>query len=143
MTSINVPTIIDTNILVYASNTSSLYYKKADSFIAANCSYLMLSNQNINEYLRVVTHKVYPNPLSIGDALHNIIEYKRTFNRYIIPNLKTHETFIRLLKKYSVTSNQIFDSYLVALAVSNNVFSLATLNSKHFSNYSEISIIQL
>jgi predicted nucleic acid-binding protein len=45
------------------------------------------------------------------------------------------------IDKHNLKGNKIFDAYLVATAMSNNIFSIATDNVRDFSIYKEIKVI--
>jgi len=46
-----------------------------------------------------------------------------------------------LIKKYNVSGTEIFDAYLVATALSNNILTIVTDNVKYLSKYKEITVL--
>ena len=60
--------------------------------------------------------------------------------RIISPDYKTHNIALELIKKHNLSSNLIFDAYLTATAISNNVYTIATDNVKDFKKF-EIDIL--
>jgi predicted nucleic acid-binding protein len=132
--------LIDSNILIYSINSSSPKHVKAQNFIQGNIGNLELAHQNIFETLRVLTHSKFPNPMKTTKALEAVENIVKAC-RVIAPDYKTHRVAIELIKKHGVVSNQIFDAYLVATAISNGIDELATDNTKDMQRFSEITII--
>jgi predicted nucleic acid-binding protein len=131
--------LLDTNILVYAINSDSPKNKKAQEFIQGNIRFLEAAHQNIFEALRVLTHPKFINPMSVNKAHNSIMEITSRC-RIIYPNNKTHYLALELIEKYNLSSNRIFDAYLAATAISNDIDSLATDNEKDFGHF-PISIV--
>ncbi len=126
--------LLDSNILVYAINARSPKNKIAQSFIQENLGKLIIAHQNILETLRVLTHTKFPNPLSAQQAIKEITVITNACH-IIIPNYKTHYLALELIKKHNLVGNYIFDAYLAATAISNNITSIATDNEKDFKKY--------
>lgn len=143
MTSNSKYIVVDTNMLVYATNKSSSHYKSSNKFLRENFASIVLCNQVVNEYLRVLTHKSFQKPLKMSLAIKNVEAYKKSFGSFILPNNNTHSVFIDLINKYELTSNKVFDAYLVATAISNNVNRLVTFNTKDFEIFDEIEVVDL
>lgn len=134
--------LIDSNVLVYAINDSSSKNKVARVFLKKSFknSNLCLAQQNITESLRILTHNKFPKPWNAKEAIEQIS--KMTNNMSVIsPNIKTLFYFFEIIRKIRVSSKQIFDAYLVATALSNGVFTIATDNVRDFKIFEEINII--
>lgn len=132
--------LIDSNVLVYAINSSSPKHVKAQRFIQRNVGKLQVAHQNIFEALRVLTHTKFPSPMEITEAVKAIENIIKACD-IIAPDYKTHRITLELIKKYKITSNQIFDAYLAATAISNGIDTLATDNIKDLQIFSEITVI--
>lgn len=132
--------LIDSNILVYAINTYSPKHKKAQIFLQENVGNLVVAQQNILETLRVLTHPKFPKPMKIKEALI-AVEKILEAARIIHPESETYYILLELIKKYNLGGDKIFDGYLVATALSNNVKVLATDNTKDFQGLTEIKMI--
>lgn len=118
----------------------SLKQKRAQKFLTENLNILVVTHQNIFETLRVITYPKYPRPMHIKDALvavENILEVCDI----VSPNWKTKDIAIDLIKKYHLSSDMIFDAYLVATALSNGINEIATDNVKDFKRFTEIKVI--
>ena len=132
--------LIDSNILVYSINSSSPKYKKAQQFLQDNLSNLEIAHQNIFETIRVLTHPKFPTPLSVKDALDAIDQILKVAN-IICPDYKTYQITLELIKKHGLSSDQVFDAYLVATAKVNGVNIIATDNVADFKKFEGIEIV--
>ncbi len=141
MTSTKNNILVDTNILVYSTDSSSAHHAESVAYMKSNYTGLVLCNQNVNEYIRVVTHAKFIQPLKTEEALKNIEAIKKSFYSFVLPTDRTHKVFVELLKKYKVVANQVFDTYLVAIALSNSINSIVTFNGNDFDKFKEINII--
>lgn len=131
--------LLDSNILVYAINHASPKHKLAQRFIAENVSDLTIAHQNIFETLRVLTHPKFPSPMKTAQALEAVERITRTC-QIIHPDEKTYHLTLLLIKKYKLSSDRIFDAYLAATALSNDISTIATDNTRDFKVFSEISV---
>ena len=132
--------LIDSNILVYAINSSSPKHVDAQKFIQGNVGKLQVAHQNIFETLRVLTHAKFPNPMKTNEAVGAVESIIKACD-IIAPDYKTHRIALELIKKYKIVSNQIFDAYLAATAISNGVDTLASDNIKDLQKFSEITVV--
>lgn len=123
--------LVDTNIIVYAINADSPKNQTAQSFLQENVGALIITHQNIFETLRVLTHPKFSNPMKSYEA-KNALEPIIKACKIIYPNNKTHHLALELIQHHNVVGNQIFDAYLAATALSNNVVDIATDNEKDF-----------
>lgn len=135
------PILVDTNVFVFASNKSSSKHKAALQFIKTSPN-ICLAHQNIVETLRVVTHPKYLRPQSIERASKQIQSFiDQASVKIISPKNDTLQIFLKLMQVYKPKGNAIFDSYLVATMLSNNIKQIATDNDKDFKKYKQIKVI--
>lgn len=132
--------LVDSNILVYAINTSSPKHRKAQRFLQQNIGRFFVAHQNILETLRVLTHKKFPNPMRPKDAVEAMGRIIRS-GRVISPDYKTHQIAVELVKKHELSGDEIFDAYLFATALVNGVGVLATDNVKDFRKFEGLELI--
>lgn len=132
--------IIDSNILVFSIDKFSIKHKKAQKFLQENLGSLEITHQNIFETLRVITYPKFPNPMQIQDALDAVECILKTCS-IISPNWKTQSIALELIKKYRLSSDMVFDAYLAATALSNDINTIATDNTKDFQKFTELKII--
>lgn len=131
--------LIDSNVLIYAINTSSPKHLVAQRFLQ-NQDGLEIAHQNVFETLRILTHPRFANPMPVATAIQAITAITK-HSTVIFPTLETHEVALALINKYSISGSEIFDAYLVATALTNNVQKVATDNVKHLQKYQEIVVI--
>ena len=138
--------LLDTNILVYAINTTSQYHskcnairKKAISGELQSC----ITPQIISEFYAITTDpKRVEHPLTKEEAVGEIENYIRSENVIkILPRPDSFTRIIDLLKRYNVSRQQIFDLLLVATMLSNNIKRICTYNQNDFILFSEIEVI--
>jgi predicted nucleic acid-binding protein len=126
--------LIDSNILVYAINADSPKSTEAQIFLLRNSDNLEVAHQNIFEALRVLTHPKFSQPMKPNDAQDSIMAIVNAC-KIIYPNNKTHYLALELIKEHNLFGNKIFDAYLAAIALSNNVTKIATDNVKDFKKF--------
>ena len=138
--------LLDTNMLVYAADTTSPFHLSAktlrDKGVAGKSS-LCVCPQVLNEFFAVVTDsKRVGSPRSQEEALLEIEKYHRSSNILkIFPGPQVIAKTLDLLKQYSTTRQAIFDLHLVATMLSNNVTRLYTYNRDHFTKFNEIQLL--
>lgn len=132
--------LVDSNILIYAINSRSSKHVQAQDFLQRNVKSLALAHQNILESMRVLTHERFANPMVPHDALLAIENISRncTIISPDIEALRLAEAFIR---KHSTAGNRIFDVYLAATAIASGVTKIATDNTKDFTRFGQLEII--
>ena len=132
--------LVDSNILVYAINRRSPKNTQAEDFLQKFVGNFLVAHQNILEALRVLTHPKFPNPMQLNSAiaaLQSIINAATI----ISPDHRTYRITAELIKNYTLKSDQIFDAYLVATALVNDVYEIATDNERDFLKIKEIKVI--
>lgn len=139
--------LIDTNVLVYAADEMSPFHQASktlrDKSLKGEIS-LCISPQVLNEFFATVTNpKRVGNPRTREDALLEIEKYFRLEAILkIYPGPQTIETTLSLLKQYDIKRQQIFDLYLVATMLSNNVTRIYTFNQADFCKFKEIEVLE-
>lgn len=131
---------VDANLLVYSDNKSSQYYQVCRQFLLKEQENLVVANQTLFEFLRVVTHPKYPRRLPLQTAMNDVRKYSSLFE-VLYETEKDLETFQSLCEKYKLGSNRIFDTKLVAILVNNHIPRIATINEKDFSVFGEIQVV--
>ncbi|MBF0121549.1 MAG: PIN domain-containing protein [Desulfobacterales bacterium] len=133
---------IDTNILVYATQTEFLVHREKAIAIFENLEMnYFISNQIINEYCNVVTNKnLYKNYLTMADAAFNIKKFVEDFSIVSIPSYKPH-SFEEAVEKYKIERKKIFDFSIYYTMIQNDIYAIATANEKDFIIFPDIEII--
>lgn len=132
--------LIDSNILIYAINVDSPKHKKAQKFLKENIAVLNIAHQNILEAIRVLTHPKFPKPMKIKDAVTAVNAISQAL-QIILPNQSTFYLTIDLVQTYKLTGNRIFDAYLAATAMTNDIDTIATDNTNDFQKFSGLKIL--
>lgn len=132
--------LIDSNIIVYALNLDSSKNKKARIYLESNVGNFSIAHQNMLEVIRVLTHKNFLRKVSLQRVLKEVSAIAETCN-VIAPKETTIYLMVDIIKKYSISGNQIFDAYLAATAISNKIYTIVTDNEKDFKKIKEIRVI--
>lgn len=130
--------LIDSNILIYALNRDSPQHKTAQQFLQRQDE-LLFTQQNIFETLRILTHSKFSNPFPPSQAVE-AVQLITSQSTVIFPTIDTTAIACALIEKYRITGSEIFDAYLVATALSNDIKQIATDNTKHLKKYKEIQV---
>lgn len=141
------PIFFDTNILIYNQDKSSQFYKIASKWhnkaLTGEIN-AVLSSQNLLEFAAVMTNpNKITHPLTQKYTATEINKYIDTDKFEIIyPNNETLKTFSALLKKYPMKNpRQIFDLFLVATMISNDLYQILTLNKQDFQ-FKEVKVVR-
>lgn len=144
---ISEPVLVDTNILVYAHNQDSLFHSQALHLIhlvLAGEIKGILTEQNLLEFYAIITDpRRVTNPLATTEALKLINNYLNSPFEIILPTKDSMEIILSLCKQKKICGSQIFDAFLVATMLSNQVKTIITLNVKDFMHFIQIEIIDL
>ena len=132
--------LIDSNILVYAINADSPKYNLAKKFLLENSRNLHIAHQNVLETYRILTHPKFPNPMNPKNAMSSILAVAGSC-KILSPNNKTYYLVLELIRLYKPKVNHVFDVYLVATALSNEISLIATDNVRDFKKFRGVKII--
>ena len=129
-------TLLDTNILVYAVNEDSEFYKAASeihSKVLDGSIQACISMQNLIEFYSIITSNRVQKPLPAQIAFDEIDKYiadqrikKIQFNGDALVTLR------ELAIKYNVTAQNIYDLKIVATMLVNNIGEIITANERGF-----------
>jgi predicted nucleic acid-binding protein len=137
---------LDTNILVYAADTTSPFHTAARTLRDKGLKgrfLLCVAPQVLLEFFAVITSaKRVTTPLSPSEAITEIKKYlKASKILKIYPKEDVLERTLELVKTYEVKRQEIFDLQLVATMLSNGVKRMYTYNTDHFSKFTEIEVL--
>lgn len=130
--------IIDSNIIIYSINSDSPKFETAREFLLKTKD-LYFTHQSMLESMRVLTHPKFARPMKSKVALKEV-EKRIDLGRMVSPKEITYTILIELIKKHELTSDVVFDAYLVATALSNDIDTIATDNEKDFDKFEEIKV---
>lgn len=132
---------IDTNILVYASDANSPWYRKANQALKNAISGgvpLFISPQVLREYLSVATRSVTHEKTIPWDKINkNHLRFQRTFK--VLPeDTATAQKLGELVQKYHVSGKQVHDANIVATMLMHGIQSILTHNVDDFKRYNSL-----
>lgn len=138
--------LLDTNILVYAADETSVYHQ--DAIILREKGLrgeipLCICPQVLTEFFAIVTDpRRVNNPRTPAEARSEIKKYIQSKNILkIYPGPDIIKRILDLLTRYEVSKQEIFDLQLVATMLANNVVRIYTYNQDDFSRYPEIEVL--
>jgi len=137
---------LDTNLLVYASQAESPFHASSRAVIEKGMMgdlSLCISPQVLAEFYSTITSpKRVTDPISHDQA---VTEMKKYMSSKRIAKIFAHKAaldkMLRLLEKYPVKQQEIFDLQLVATMVSNGVTRIYTYNEDDFKRFTEIAVL--
>ncbi|MCI5150221.1 MAG: PIN domain-containing protein [Candidatus Electrothrix sp. MAN1_4] len=130
---------VDTNILIYASNSESPFHQFARDAIERlekESAELFISRQVLREYLATMTR---PDMLTEELSRESVIEAVRNFEEDFTVFNDTSgvtEQLLELAETVSVSGKQIHDANIVATMLVNDVHELLTHNVSDFKRFS-------
>ncbi len=141
---ISEPLLLDSNVLVYAHNEDSSFHSQALKLVTEIIRgeiFGVLSSQNLLEFYSVITdERRLDGPLAPKLASGLVNEYLFSPFEIIYPNLETNKIIIEMLKKNEFKNGQVFDVFLVATMLSNDIRHIVTANVTDFKKFDGISV---
>jgi predicted nucleic acid-binding protein len=132
--------LVDTNVLIYAKDTSSVFHQVAFNIFQGGES-LFITSKNLTEYYAVTTRGAQP-LLTPSEALQDINEFTSNCS-LLFPNEASHRQLSSLILKYQPIGLLVHDFEIAAIAIAHGIKQIATLNKKDFSIISEIEVLDL
>jgi len=138
--------LIDTNILIYATDRKNKFYKKAKKVIGdvlegsiKGC----IAYQNLYEFIAVVTDPKRVNrPLTLKRAVAVVKKYREATNIKKVYPLETNlDNFLKLISDYKVSKQDIFDLVLIATMRDNEINGIYTTEDKTFKKFNFLQVI--
>lgn len=141
------PLLFDSNVLIYAHNEDSPFHPQAVHSITKVVKGKILgvlTSQNLLEFYSVITDKRrLPNPINPKQASELVREYLSSPFEIIYSNVNTNKIMAELTKKNEFKNGQIFDVFLIATMLSNNIRHIITANVDYFQKFDGITILDL
>jgi toxin-antitoxin system PIN domain toxin len=137
---------LDTNVLVYASETDNPLHQAAASFIdrvVAGEVLSCVSPQVMGELFSTITNpRKIKNPCQPDEAVR-IVEalWEAETIRRIYPGEGTLSLTMNLARRYQLKGLVFFDAQIVATMLDNGVTTIYTANEKDFARFEEIEAI--
>ena len=138
--------LLDTNIIVYAADTSSPFHQNSknirDNALLGNLE-ICICPQVLMEFFAILTDsKRVKNPRAPEEVIAEMEKYLSSKNiSMIYPKRDTLPKTIELLGKYNLKRQIVFDAQLVATMLSNNVTRIYTYNQDDFLKFEEVEVL--
>jgi len=138
--------LLDSNVIVYAADSSSPFHIPSrtlrDKGFNGEIS-LCVCPQVLKEFFAVITNpKRVTTPITPAEAMAEVENYFRAEKILkIYPGADILARLIILFGKYEVKRQEIFDLQLVATMLSNDIKRLYTYNKEHFLRFTEIEVL--
>ena len=130
--------LVDTNIFIYAYDTSSIFHQKAVEFLSNDELALCTSTKNVAEFFAVLSKIGQP----FVKAYTFYLDIKSNVD-LLFPSEGSLSIFEILLQKYQPKGNLVFDLEIVSIALENQVSEIATVNAKDLEGISEITVLAI
>ena len=129
---------LDTNILVYAKDQSSIYHTWSLDIIEGPME-CVTSSKNLLEYFAVVT-KGHEPMLAPVEAETDLNEFMDSFE-ILFPNGSSFQICLDLAGNHQPKGLLIHDFEIAAIAIANGISKLATVNAGDFKVIEELDLI--
>jgi toxin-antitoxin system PIN domain toxin len=139
--------LVDTNVLVYAADTSSSFHEPSQQLRDRGFRGevpLVVTPQVLMEFFAVITSpRRVTAPRSPEEARTEVEKYIHADRlQKIYPDQATLEHTIELLQQHpQVTRQEIFDLFLVATMMANGIIRIYTYNHQHFTRFAGIEVL--
>ncbi len=130
--------LLDSNVLLYAMDKSSKYHTASIDILENKTYELFVSTKNIAEVFAVCS-KINIDKILVLKFLENIVFKIATL---IYPDKESFSNFIKIIKKYNIKGNQVYDMEIASIMLSNGINTIATFNHKDFNEISDIEILK-
>ncbi len=129
---------LDTNILVYAFDETSVFHEKSAEIFLNEDNNLFAATKNISEFFAVCSKLNLDLNNTFG--FYNDLKDNCTI---LMPTEHSLSIFETLIKKYKPRGNRIYDIEIVSIMLANELTKVATANIDDFKNISEIEVIEI
>lgn len=139
--------LFDSNVLVYVHNQDSPFYAASAKFLTLVITGEMrgvLAQQNLLEFYSIVTDaRRVTHPLSPHEAASLVAAYLQSPFTIVVPTTQTAQLALTMSKHQHLVNGRIFDAYLAATMITNEVQVIVTANVKDFASFPELEVIDL
>lgn len=145
MTTSNNLYLLDTNILVYATDITSPFYDSCRTIRDKGLKgeiIVCVAPQVLLEFFAVVTSpKRVTKPMKSDKAIEEVQKYLEADKIIkIYPEKDTLIKALELAKEYGVKGQEVFDLQIVATMLTNEVTNIYTYDLNHFSKFKDINV---
>jgi predicted nucleic acid-binding protein len=135
---------LDTNVLVYAADASFPLHDTARTVrdhAAGEHRKVRLCYSVLLEFFAVVTDsRRVGNPLPPAEAWHEVVTYLKAFE-VLSPDEGTFAQLGKLVGRYQITRQTIFDALIVSMMIQHGVKGIYTDNRRDFARFDEVEVL--
>lgn len=135
--------VVDTNVLLAATDTTRAAHAAAMTFLNEDERRLALTPQIVREYLAVTTRPVEANGFGLAgaDAVANVKEFLDDMT--LLPeDAVTTAGLMDLIRGRAAAGRQVHDATIVATALAHGADAIVTDNTRHFSRFGDVIVIE-
>ena len=129
--------LLDTNILVYFSDSDSPFHEAVKSFLQNTQETLVIATQSLFEFTAVLT--------KLGAKSEDVLLRVNLFRKFVeVKEIKENviSRFFEFIQKYELRGNRVYDALIVATAVEHGINEVVTFDSD-FKKFSEIKVLDV
>lgn len=138
---------IDTNILIYAHNTDSMFNKTTGEFLERVINerdetgelQVCIPSQVVTEFINVITRQSATQSIDLKTAISIVQDYLDAGVPIIHQKNSQISTLLDLLSK-TTTRKKVFDVALAATLRDNAIHGLYTVNTKDFKDFDFLDV---
>lgn len=135
--------VVDTNVLLAATDRSRATHLVAVEFLNSDERRLCLTPQIVREYLAVATRPREVNGfgLSGDDAAANMGQFLEDMD-ILAENAGTTDAVINMVARGSSLGKQVHDANIVGVALRGGASTIVTDNVRHFARFADLITIE-
>lgn len=138
--------LLDSNILVYAHAAQSPFFEAARRVMNQALQGevdVCISPQVLCEFIAACTNaKIFQPAMTPAQAARELLAYwTHPRLRKIFPRDHTVKRLAKFVEQYHLEGQRIYDAFLVATMLDNDVRTIYTLNTKDFERYPEVRVV--
>ena len=135
--------VVDTNVLLAATDRSRDSYLAATQLISEDERRLAITPQIVREYLAVATRPLEVNGFGLAgeDAVANVEQFLDDME-LLSEDAATTRLLLELIGQASAAGKQVHDANMVAVALAHGAAAIITDNARHFARFAELVTIE-
>lgn len=135
--------VVDTNVLVAATDTSRVAHAGATEFLNQDTRRLAISPQIVREYVAVATRPVELNGLGMSaDAATTNVKQFLDDMELLREDGRTTQRLMDLVRRGSAAGRQVHDANVVAVALAHRAGAIVTGDTRHFLRFADLIVIE-
>ena len=135
--------VVDTNVLLAATDRSRDSYSAASQLISEDERRLAITPQIVREYLAVATRPLEVNGFGLAgeDAGANVEQFLDDME-LLSEDAATTRLLLELIGQASAAGKQVHDANVVTVALAHGAAAIITDNARHFARFAELVTVE-